>query len=265
MRNQTALGILTLNVCTPSQARAERQLEWLGERPEQVFVLTETSEGTGSVLLAERLGSAGWDVRFPRAAGNERGVLVASRVRMAATAPSIVDYLPARVQAISIGSLEIIGVYAPSRDESAEKVARKRRFLSELWTVIGSRGAGGTILIGDFNIVEPGQRSAGGLFHEWEFELYEELLDLGWVDAYRAKHPDRVEHSWVDFDGRGFRFDHAFVSGGLGDRLLHCEYVHETRETDLSDHSGLSVELDGVPYEELEVEVSLSGGPPALF
>ncbi len=45
------LRVLTLNVASPSTARAERQLAWLSERPEQVLVLTELSSGAGSRLL----------------------------------------------------------------------------------------------------------------------------------------------------------------------------------------------------------------------
>lgn len=262
---ETALGILTLNVANPSRARAERQLKWLGERPEQILVLTETSDAAGSEMLAECLRSAGWEVRFPVPRDRERGVLVASRVALAAVAAPIVSYLPNRVAAVSIGALEIIGVYAPSRDESPEKVARKRRFLAELLTVIGDRPSNETVLIGDLNIVEVGHRSIGGTFREWEYELYEELPGLGWLDAYRALHPDRTEYSWVDFDGAGFRFDHCFISGALAYRLGRCEYLHETRETELSDHSALTLEIQATSLESLDVSPSLDGAPPSLF
>jgi exodeoxyribonuclease III len=264
-KTQRDLGVLTLNVCSPSQARAERQLEWLSKRPEQVFVLTEMSDGVGSTLLVERLRSAGWNVQCREPQGGERGVLIASRVALGREVPAIVSYLPERVAAISIGTLEIIGVYAPSRDDSAEKVARKRRFLAELLTVVGARPASDTVLIGDLNIVERGQRSGDGTFREWEYELYEELPSLSWMDAYRVLHPDRVEYSWVGVDGVGHRFDHTFITGDLTDRLLRCEYVHETRETDLSDHSALHLELSGVEAAPIEVDESLSGEQPTLF
>ena len=208
-----SLAILTLNVYSPSPARAERQLEWLNERPEEIFVLTETSGGRGSQLLAERLRSAGWMLagRVPR--DQERGVLIASRVALRAGETAI-DYLPERVATINVGGVEIIGVYAPSRDDSAEKVARKRRFLAELLTIVGAGKARGKVLIGDLNVVER-KGGAGGVFRDWEYELYEELPDLGWLDAYRALHPDRVELSWVDGEGRGFRFDHTFITADL--------------------------------------------------
>jgi exodeoxyribonuclease-3 len=262
---ETALRILTLNVCNPSRARAERQLQWLSGRPEQILVLSETSDAGGSELLAERLRSAGWEVRFPVPQTGERGVLVASRVALAAVPTMTVSYLPHRVAAVSIGTLEIIGVYAPSRDESAQKIARKRRFLAELLTVIGARPSVETVVIGDLNIVERGQRSLGGTFRDWEYELYEELPALGWLDAFRALHADRTESSWVDPDGVGFRFDHCFICGALANRLRRCDYLHETRETGLTDHSALTLELRADNLKPLDVSPSLDGAPPTLF
>jgi exodeoxyribonuclease-3 len=259
------LGILTLNVCSPSVARAERQLEWLAGRSEHLFVLTEVSTGPGSGLLAERLRSAGWEVRAPAPSPGERGVMIASRVALEPEAGPPLTYLRERVESISIGELELIGVYAPSRDDSAEKVARKRRFLAELLTAIGFREPSATVVIGDLNIVERGRRASERVFQEWEYELYEELPRIGWLDAYRALHPDRVELSWSDAEGHGFRFDHTFITSDLRERLGRCEYVHETRESELSDHSAMLLELEGVSAVELEVDASLAAGPPSLF
>jgi exodeoxyribonuclease-3 len=257
------LAILTLNVASPSVERAERQLEWLGKRDEGVFVLTETSRRGGSELLAERLRGAGWAVRAPVPREGERGVMVCARVRLDAQPPPLVEYLPERVERVAVDGIEVIGVYAPSRDQSPEKVARKRRFLAELLTTVGADEGAQRVVIGDLNIVERSDRSGG--FAEWEYEQYDELPRLGWSDAYRTLHPERAELSWVDDEGRGHRFDHTFISSELGERLARCEYVHETREENLSDHSAMVVEIEGVASETLEVDSSLAGGPPSLF
>jgi exodeoxyribonuclease III len=259
-----SIAILTLNVYSPSVARAERQLEWLDKRDEDLFVLTETTGQSGSELLAERLRGAGWTVRAPLPRQGERGVMICSRLMVQAESPPLVDYLPERVEVVSVGDLEVIGVYAPSRDNSAERIARKRRFLAELMTVVGASDQSPRVLIGDLNVVERAQRG-GGTFFEWEYELYEELPQHGWFDAYRAMHPDRFELSWVDGEGQGYRFDHAFISGDLAERVLRCEYIHETRENELSDHSAMVIEIADVASERLEVNPTLAEGPPSLF
>ncbi len=262
---ESGLSILTLNVCSPSVGRAERQLEWLGNRSEQLFVLTEVSAGTGSALLRDRIEGAGWAVRAENPREGERGVMICSRVELGPKPVAAVSYLSERAESVTVGDLELIGAYAPSRDDSVEKVARKRRFLSELLTALGQRGASTTVLIGDLNIVERSGRTSDRLFQEWEYELYEELPRLGRLDAYRALHPDRVEVSWADVEGRGFRFDHTFITADLREQLARCEYLHETRERDLSDHSAMVVQLKGPASDELAVDTGLAGGPPALF
>lgn len=261
---EPGLSVLTLNVCSPSLARAERQLEWLDTRPEQVFVLTEIGVGAGSELLAERFRGSGWALRARRPGEGERGVLIASRVALGTKGP-IESYLPERIAQGSVGTLEIIGVYAPSRDDSAERIARKRRFLAELLTLVGAREPRSSVLIGDLNIVERSRRGSEKGFQEWEYQLYEALPRVGWLDAYRALHPDRSEVSWADTEGRGHRFDHCLITADLRPALRRCEYLHQTREEDLSDHSAMLLELDGIPFARLPVDPSLSDDPPSLF
>lgn len=265
MMNAKALGILTLNVGNPSTARAERQLEWLAERSDDIVVLTETSSTGGSQLLAKRLAGAGWDVRFPQPKGGERGVLVASRVQLEPRSGDLVPYLPARAEAVAVGDLDVIGLYVPSRDESLVKSERKQRFLSAVSQALAARPERGAVAIGDLNILEPTHRPRYAFFKDWEYAAYDEFLVQGWVDAYRLHHPDRMHYSWVSFDNDGFRFDHAFVTRALAERVLRCDYIHETRETELSDHSALTLEVVVSDVDVLAVDPSLSGEPPALF
>ena len=260
------LGVLTLNVANPSAARAERQLTWLSERPEQVLVLTETSPGPGSRLLLDRLKAAGWELRGGALHDGERGVVIATRVRVGPRAGDIVDFLPWRAEAVALDRLDVVGLYVPSRDESVEKVERKRRFCRALSGFLTERPARDTVVIGDLNVLEPVHRPHHGIFRDWEYRLYDEFIVRGFVDAYRLRHPREIEHSWVDYENRGYRFDHVFVSESLADRVQRCDYVHAPRESDLSDHSALVVELDW-PHEleELNVNESLRDEPSSLF
>jgi exodeoxyribonuclease III len=80
-------------------------------------------------------------------------------------------------------------------------------------------------------------------FQPFEYEFYQQLPQYGLVDAFRALHNGRVEHSWVGRTGDGYRYDHAFVATGLLPMLKHCEYVHQPRLGALSDHSALTLRL----------------------
>jgi exodeoxyribonuclease III len=260
------IGVLAMNIGNPSRERAERQLEWLQERPEHVLVLTETAPSAGCDLIAERLEGARWQVRFPRPGDGERGVLIASRVGLTDRSGNVVSYLPARAERATLAGdmLDILGVYVPSRDSSVAKTERKRRFIDDLSNVAQKAPAHG-VLIGDLNIIEPSHQPAYAWLQEWEYDFYEGLLTAGWVDAYRLRSPEAIEHSWVSYDGEGYRYDHAFVSAPLADRVVDCAFVHETRDLKLTDHSAMTLVLRLGGAQPLEVDEDLAGEPPTLF
>jgi exonuclease III len=76
-----------------------------------------------------------------------------------------------------------------------------------------------------------------------ELLLLSDLPDRGWKDAFRALHGyDRRDRSYmIKPPGYGWRLDHILLSPGVEPRA--CEYVHEWRETGLSDHSGMWAEV----------------------
>ena len=44
-------------------------------------------------------------------------------------------------------------------------------------------------------------------------------------------------------NGAGYRYDYAFVSADLVDRVQCCQYLHESREEGLSNHAGVLLDL----------------------
>jgi exodeoxyribonuclease-3 len=261
------LGILTLNIANPSTARAERQLPWLAQRPEQVLVLTETGPGPGTRLLLNRFAGAGWEVRAATTEDRERGVAIVSRLRARPRAGDVVPLLPARAELVGLGEIDVLGLYVPSRDESMEKIKRKRGFLQAVDDALGAALPDrNTVVIGDLNVLEPAHYPRHGAFRDWEYGFYEQMGRRGFADAFRLCHPEAIEHSWVDYENRGYRFDHAFVSAALEAQVAGCGYVHATREDDLSDHSALSLLIDVADApDELDDVGSPEQDPGALF
>ncbi len=256
-----------MNIGNPSPDRARRQLEWFAERDEDILVLTETAPSRGCDLLEERFLKTGWVVRYPRVGAGERGVMIASRVELLQErVGGLTSYLSARSESAAVrgAGLNVIAVYVPSRDESRIKVERKRRFVDELGRA-ASGIAARSVLIGDLNILEPGHRPHHAWFQAWEYELYRDLVAAGWVDAYRRTHPTEMDHSWVGYEGNGYRFDHAFVSADVADYLISCSYLHETRETSLTDHSALTLELQIAGREPRELHKALLSDQASLF
>lgn len=98
-----------------------------------------------------------------------------------------------------------------------------------------------SLLIGDFNCGIPLLDSQTPTFPctAW----FQRLLAQGWVDAWRRRHRQERQYSWVSTRGNGFRYDHALVSPGLDQRIRSVRYAQELRQSGLSDHAGLVVEL----------------------
>jgi exodeoxyribonuclease III len=266
------LSLLTLNIANPSPDRAQRQLAWLAGRTEDVLVLAETKDSAGCRLLADAFTAAGYHVAYPVPDNGGYGVMIASK--LTATTDDFgarVGYLPARTAAITLrapgGPIHIIGAYAPSRDASAEKTDRKRKWLDACQQALASRPRGAAIFLGDLNVLEPGHQPHYPFFAPFEYDFYRQLTDnCGLVDVFRALHPDTVEHSWVGRTGDGYRYDHAHCTPDLAAQLLGCDYIHQPRLDRLTDHSALSARLAVDPGTPLITsDPAATQEPPTLF
>jgi exodeoxyribonuclease-3 len=251
-----SLSLITVNVGAPSLDRAQRQLRWLADRPEQVLVLTETKATAGSQYLAEAFTAAGYAVTFPDHAPGELGVMIVSKLAITPDPlGAAMDFLPARAAGVVVdttdGPLRIVGAYAPSRDATVEKTERKKTWIQRFGHALDTTASEvPLLLLGDLNVLEPTHQPAHhGQFAPFEYAFYTDLTDRhGLVDLFRYLHPGRVEHSWARRPELGYRYDHVHGSRALVERLVSCEYVHETRQASpdgsrLTDHSGLAVRV----------------------
>ena len=76
-------------------------------------------------------------------------------------------------------------------------------------------------------------------------EYMAELVDLGWVEAWRKLHPDLRDYTWRSpRHWFSMRLDYIFLSPGLGNRMLNAQHNHTVRlEEKLSDHSMLIADM----------------------
>jgi exodeoxyribonuclease-3 len=183
-----------------------------------------------------------------------------------------VGYLPSRAVAITLpvpdGPIQVIGAYVPSRDASAEKTVRKRKWLAACNAALVSRTPSlPTMLLGDLNVLEPDHQPRYRFFAPFEYDFYRQLTDdCGLIDAFRALHPEKIEHSWVGRTGDGYRYDHVHCTADLAATLVSCDYLHQIRIDRLSDHSAVSVRLAIEPSEPLIASApATASAPPTLF
>lgn len=270
----SGLSLMTFNIGSPSEERAHRQLAWLATRHEDVFVLTETRASDGCRHLADAFRTAGYAVVYPKPGPTDYGVMIVSRLPVRVD-PITVPFLPARVAGVlvstAIGLVRVVGAYAPTRDATAERTERKRRWLSEFSAALGAGGltdsGADTVVLGDLNVIEPDHEPSYTTFRWFEYDFYRGLTDKhGLVDAFRQLEPERIDHSWIGRTGDGYRYDHAHCSKELAAEIAECEYVHEPRTTRLSDHSALSVTFTCLPTAELDtMDPYEAASPPTLF
>jgi len=245
-----SISLFCWNIGNPSLVRATNQGEWLRKRPEDIFILSEAKRSEGCAFLERYFQTYGYHVLFPDSEAKEYGTMMVSKYPLKKSLFSKhIDFLPSRVAgailSLPSGTLEIIGVYVPSRDASPEKIMRKKRFLENMTRALKTAPKSEfRIFCGDFNVLEPDHVPHYSFFEEWEYSFYRSLADHQLKDAFRHINPSLQEYSWVGRTGDGYRYDHCFVSENIVPTVEKCFYFHEPRESKLSDHSAIIANLN---------------------
>ncbi|GAB2499042.1 exodeoxyribonuclease III [Pseudoxanthomonas sangjuensis] len=167
------------------------------------------------------------------------------------------------------GKLSVVSFYIPSGSSGEERQAFKFKVMDWLKPILDEWLASGRdyVLCGDWNIVRSrldiknwtsNQKNSGCLPPERAW-LNGMLGDDGgsdgtpgraggWVDAYRALHPQGQDYTWWSNRGAarannvGWRIDYQFVTPALGRQLKSCS-IHPTPR--FSDHAPFVVEYGG--------------------
>ncbi len=154
------------------------------------------------------------------------------------------------------GNLSVVSLYVPSGSSGEERQGFKFRVMDWFRPVLDGWLASGRdyVLCGDWNIVRSkldirnwssNQKNSGCLPAErdWLNGLCAE--ETGWVDAYRALHPQGEDCTWWSNRGAarannvGWRIDYQFVTPSLRERLKACAIHPQPR---FSDHAPFRVD-----------------------
>ncbi|MFG0305427.1 MAG: endonuclease/exonuclease/phosphatase family protein [Phycisphaerales bacterium JB040] len=220
----------------------------LDHRPD-VVVLTEFRTTTGG-QLAGVLHDHGLRHRLDSAPSPGRnGILIASRWGLERdplgdrTAMGA-KCLAARIEGVGV---RLAAAHVPdARAHDHPALQRKSRCWNDLLHLGERWRSEPALLAGDFNTGRPGIDEDGRDTRVGAFTsaaLMGKLTGMGYADAYRSLHPRGQERSWYSQQGRGFRLDHTLVSAPLAPRLRGVRYSQVERETRLSDHAPMLVDL----------------------
>lgn len=255
------LKILSLNIGNPSLERAKKQCEWILNRSEDVFVLTETKNSKGCQYIEDFFSYYGNDlftmksskkyyVYFPKSKTGDLGVMVISKYEIQSyrhlyddTSIFYTRHLETKIK-INDRFLTIIGLYIPSRDRSTEKIERKKTFIENIQNDIELADKCNSIIIGDFNIIDRNHYPHYSNFFKWEYDFYDFLIDMAYIDTFNKCNPSKQDYSWVGRTANGYRYDYCFVTKDLYENIIDCYFVHETRKEKLTDHSAIFIELE---------------------
>lgn len=232
----TIMRILALNIQHGAGKRLPGVLAYAEEVDADVIVLTEYRHNTNAQPLQDGLELLGHSlVSCSVTAPRQNGVAIFARVP---GRPLFVEPLPHghehRIAGPLLGDLAVLGCYFPQKQAKAELFG----YLSQLAPSIIDAPA---IIAGDLNTGIHGLDEDGATFYcEPGFRG---LLDSGFSDAWRARHPAAREYSWYSSAGNGFRVDHILASRSADARIRSIEYDHRPRDARVTDHSALVAEL----------------------
>ena len=152
-----------------------------------------------------------------------------------------------RVCALEFPSYWFVDVYTPNAknelarlDERLVWDERYRAFLSEL------AKQKPVVTCGDFNVAHeeidlknPGPNRGNAGFSDEERASFSALLDAGFTDTFRARHPDLAgAYSWWSYRFRareknaGWRIDYFLVSNDIADRVTGASILSEVYGSD---------------------------------
>lgn len=165
-----------------------------------------------------------------------------------------------RVQLARFGRLVVVNAYFPNgngQDRDNSRVPYKLAFYRRLFEVAQARRRGGyrVLVMGDFNtahqdidLARPRQNKKTSGFLPNEREEFDRWLRAGWIDTFRARHPDQPGcYSWwsqrVGLRERnvGWRID-CVLASPAADRYITDAFIHP--EIRGSDHCPVGVALD---------------------
>jgi exodeoxyribonuclease-3 len=237
--------------------------DWLGNESADVVGVQET-RATEAQIPENLRTPTGFHTHFVAAErGGYSGVGLYARrpFELLATGVGVRSMdVEGRLQLVRVGALTIANVYFPNGsgpDHDNSRVPFKLRFYRRLYALLAPlvREGAPVVVMGDFNtapeeidLARPKENAKTSGFLPEERQEILRWKKLGWVDSYRAVHPERQgEYSWwsqrfgVRERNVGWRIDLALLSPAAARHLRDAAIDTKVMG---SDHCPISVELD---------------------
>lgn len=230
--------IVSWNILQGGGKRIHEIAEALQNWKPDVFVLQEYRNGKNTPVIDQCCEALGLSNRYVHnAPARKNCVMMASKFPMQCQAwSSELD------PALTIHSKNDFEQF--SFEMFAGHLPHKRAQVPYLETVLDLPGVVNTpaLIIGDLNCGIPFEDSNSKTFDNTH--LFQELIKQGWKDSWRSRHAAAREYSWISAKGNGYRYDHCLATSEFDDRIISVEYDHSVRDSKLSDHSALLLDVN---------------------
>jgi|TARA_R100000501_G_scaffold14778_1_gene26818 exodeoxyribonuclease-3 len=169
--------------------------------------------------------------------------------------PSQSRYIEAAINGVIVACLYLPNGNPRPGPKFEYKIAWFERLIAHAADLLASGAP--VVLTGDFNVIpterdvyKPERWLDDALFAPEVRAAYFRLLDQGWTDALRARHPEETIytfwHYFRDAFGRdaGLRIDHLLLSPSIAGRLIDAQVDRHVRSWEkTSDHAPTWIEL----------------------
>ena len=169
--------------------------------------------------------------------------------------PSQSRYIEAAINGVIVACLYLPNGNPRPGPKFEYKIAWFERLIAHAADLLASGAP--VVLTGDFNVIpterdvyKPERWLDDALFAPEVRAAYFRLLDQGWSDALRARHPEETIytfwHYFRDAFGRdaGLRIDHLLLSPSIAGRLIDAQVDRHVRSWEkTSDHAPTWIEL----------------------
>ncbi len=166
-----------------------------------------------------------------------------------------------RFLAVAYHDILIVNIYVPNGQAvGSEKFSYKLSWLTRLldFISIAQKTYSKIIILGDFNIAPTAldHTSANYIGDDimkspQEQAIFQQFIDLGFVDSFRLFNTDAKQYSWWDYrlkafdKNMGYRIDHILVSKTLVPYCVNCEIDKTPRAlAQPSDHAPIILTLE---------------------
>jgi len=241
--------LLTYNIEHGGLGRAEPIANVINAYQPDLVLLQEAVDPPTVARIAEATGMAEWRAQAGESLGflSRHPVVYSQWIRPRISRHAFVEVVPAGEQ------VRIFGVHL-SAVHAAWTEQRRVLELRALLRSVAAHQHGFHVLSGDFNTVAPGDTLevktlpmrlrplvwlSGGRIR---WRTVQTVLDAGYVDSFRAKHPDDPGAT-LPTPVPHVRLDYVFVPQAFADRIASCDVVRHPEAVRASDHFPVVADL----------------------